>query len=246
MSLSSAFVPCSFNVHLSQPHTAVLNGARLAMPFRRRSVNKVARPIVIRATASPTHKSVSRRSALQLLSLGAAGCLLPTQGVLADTEYATYKGPISLGFTFSYPSAWAVKKKPIKTHLSEVIVTSDKEASTTAGLVVDSVKIESIDKFGTPEIVGKKVVAVETKKDNVTSASVIAADSVTDGGLTYYIIDYVVDSSRGEKRYLAKATITGGQLYVFTAQAKRDSFKGETRAMLQRMLDSFIVAKQYL
>lgn len=166
--------------------------------------------------------------------------------VIADQEYSTYKGPISLGFTFSYPSSWNVKKKPIKTHLSEVIVTSDKESSTTAGIVVDSVKIDAIDKFGTPEAVGKKVVDVENKKESVNTASVVGTDAVTKDGLTYYIIDYIVDSSRGVKRYLAKATIAGGQLYVFTAQAKTDGFEGDTQNIFQKMLESFNVAKQYL
>lgn len=191
-------------------------------------------------------KPCSRRAALQVIALGTAAVWLAPEMVNADQEYSVYKGPISLGFTFSYPASWNVKKKPIQTHLSEVIVTSDKEPSTTAGIVVDSVKIDAIDKFGSPEAVGKKVVSVETKKESVNSAIVNSADEVTKDGLTYYVIDYNVDSSRGIKRYLAKATITGGQLYVFTAQAKTDDYEGETQTVLQKMLDSFSVAKQYM
>lgn len=154
-------------------------------------------------------------------------------------------GPISLGFSFAYPSNWTVKKKPIKTHLSEVIVTSDKDSATTAGLVVDAVKIDTIEKFGTPEVVGNKVIQVETKKESVNSATVRSATSETKEGLVYYTLDYTVDSSRGVKRYLAKVTVTGGQLYVLTAQAKVDKFDEETTDNFAKMLDSFKVKKQY-
>lgn len=164
----------------------------------------------------------------------------------AADGFLEYRGPLALGFSFGYPVGWAVKKKPIKTHVSEVIVSSDTEPGTSAGLVVDAVTIGSIESFGSPESVGKKVVNVETKKDSVNSATVVNSSAVKDAdGLTYYIIDYVVDSSRGIKRYLAKATITGGQLFVFTAQAKNDEFEGETSDTLTRMLASFKVAKQY-
>lgn len=129
--------------------------------------------------------------------------------------------------------------------MSEVIVKSNDDASTTAGLVVDAVKIDSIDSFGTPQVVGQKVVDVEKKKDSVNDASVNSANAIQNDGLTYYVIDYTVDSSRGQKRYIAKVTVTGNQLYVFTAQAKIDNFQGETADLFTTMLDSFTVKKQY-
>lgn len=196
-------------------------------------------------TMKITAPTFDRRLFVQASGTALISLLVPSASS-ADSEYSTYKGPISLGYSFSYPSVWSVKKKPIRTHVSEVIVTNDKEPSTTAGLVVDAVKIDSIDIFGTPEAVGKRVVAVETKKDSVNSASVISAQSVIKDGLTYYILDYTVDSSRGVKRYIAKVTVTGRQLYVFTTQAKQDDFNGETEQTFAQMLDSFNVTKQYL
>lgn len=190
--------------------------------------------------------NMSRRAALQLLAIGTSTAFLPVNLAYADAQFKTYKGPISLGFSFSYPSEWIVKKKPIKTHLSEVIVTSDKETSTSAGLVVDAVKIDAIDKFGTPDVVGNKVVDMELRKESVTNAILNDATSVTKDGLTYYVVDYSVNSTRGVKRYQAKATITGNQLYVFTAQAKTDNFEGTTEQIFSVMLDSFTVARQYL
>lgn len=178
--------------------------------------------------------------------MAAVSTITLPQAICAETEYSLYKGPISLGFSFSYPSDWAVKKKPIKTHLSEVLVTSTADSSTTAGIVVDAVKIDTIDKFGTAEVVGEKVVEVENKKDSVNSAKVLSAASMKKGGLLYYTIDYVVDSSRGVKRYIAKVTVTGKQLYVFTAQANVDGFQGEVESTISKMVDSFSVVPQYL
>lgn len=194
--------------------------------------------------------SFQRRSFLQLAVLSISGALVPSAQIFAEetepTRFSTYLGPISLGFSFLYPSNWTVKKKPIKTHLSEIILTSKTDSATSAGLVVDAVKISAIEKFGTPEDVGKKVINIETQKTNVNSASVQSASSEAKNGLTYYVIDYTVDSSRGAKRYVAKATVTGGQLYVFTMQAKTDHFDAETENAFTKMLDSFNVKKQYL
>lgn len=188
----------------------------------------------------------SRREALQLAGMSAAGWILWAGGAVAEeTELLTYNGPVSLGFRFSYPLGWKVKKKPIKTHLSEVIVTSGTEGSTTVGLVVDAVKIGGIESFGTAEMVGRKVVGMEERKESVSNASLVGTSAVSEGGLTYYVIEYMVESSRGAKRYLAKATISGGMLYVFTAQAKVEGFEG-ARETLERMVESFAVQKQYL
>lgn len=187
-----------------------------------------------------------RRAFLRHGGLAISYAVFAPRFVSAEAQFSTYKGPISLGYMFSYPSSWAVKKKPIRTHVSEVIVTDNKESSTSAGIVVDAIKIESIDKFGTPDDVGQKVVDVEMKKESVKNAFISSAKSTSKDGLTYYMLDYTVDSTRGVKRYLSKATVTGGQLYVFTAQAKVDNFNDDTDKTFTQMLDSFNVKKQYM
>lgn len=205
-----------------------------------------SRSAVIQCCDTSGQTRIGRDKFVQLLCCAATAAFLPRQPVLADGELATYNGPLSLGFSFSYPSSWSVKKKPIKTHLSEVNVTSDTQSTTSAGLVVDAVKIDAIDNFGSPDVVGKKVVDLEMRKESVSAASVISADSIMEDDLLYYLIEYVVNSSRGEKHYLAKATVTGGQLYVFTAQASAADYNGATADSLQGMLESFSVKKQYL
>lgn len=192
---------------------------------------------------------IDRRQFMQFATTGfVAPLLLHPVLVTSATidDYSIYKGPMSLGYSFAYPSSWKVKKKPIRTHLSEVIVTNAEESSISAGVVVDNVKINSIEAFGTPESVGRKVVDVEMRKENVNNASVSSAKSIQEGGLVYYIVDYTVDSSRGVKRYIAKVTVNEKQLYVFTVQAKSQSFDKDIESVFYKMLDSFTVLKQFL
>lgn len=216
-------------------------------------------PDIPEERASPKH---SRRRVLSVGAASAAGLAAAALNATAATGgaavasgpsvvadgLAQYRGPLSLGYEFSYPTeGWSVKKKPIKTHLSEVIVSNTAgRASSTAGVTVDAVKIAKIEDFGTPDDVGAKVVAVENKKDNVLSAALVSTRKSSSDGLTYFFIEYTVESGRGLKRYLAKATITGGNLYVFTAQAKVNDFDGIDGPVLASMVDSFHVTPQYV
>lgn len=56
-----------------------------------------------------------------------------------------------------------------------------------------------------------------------------------------YIVEYVVDSSRGVKHYVAKATVAAGQLYVMTATCKEDEYEA-ARGGLAAVLASLRVA----
>jgi len=132
----------------------------------------------------------------------------------------------------------------IKTHLNEVIVTNPQEKKLTIGVVVDEVKIDNIQKFGTPKDVGDRVVNIETKKEGVTSAELKSYEAVKKKDMTYYLLDYEVISSRGPKRFLAVATITGKNLYVMTAQSPSDKFE-TYQPTIQKITDSFEVKPQY-
>jgi PsbP len=171
-----------------------------------------------------------------------------TTTTTSPPELVEYRGPISLGFSFAYPAKdWSVKKKPIKTHMSELLLTkSNGPATTSAGVTVDAVKINDITEFGSPQDVGDKVVNVEKRKDNVLNATLLSARQMEAEDLIYYTIEYAVESGRGSKKYIAKATITGGNLYVFTVQAKHPDFDGNDGAVLAAMVDSFQVKRQYL
>ncbi|KAA8497690.1 PsbP domain-containing protein 2, chloroplastic [Porphyridium purpureum] len=199
---------------------------------------------------------VSRRLMLKALVAGMAmpalqAAVLPNERVLAGEEpdqdgsgTALYKGPISLGYVFEYPVGWTATKKVIKTHLSEIQVISKTDSKLYAGLVVDPVKINSVKEFGTPEALGEKVIELERRKDGVSSATLLSSSQKNAGDLDYYYIEYEVASSRGHKRFLAVATITGKQLYVLTAQCVADAFAQNERTM-RAIVDSLRVKRQY-
>ncbi|OSX78790.1 hypothetical protein BU14_0098s0016 [Porphyra umbilicalis] len=184
----------------------------------------------------------------------------PTSTPPAGGATSEYVGPLSLGYSFRYPTTWSANKKPIKTHLSEVIVSAPKGSSASVGLVVDGpLKIGSIEEFGTPDAVGAKVLALERKKDSTKDVRLVRTASETLGvgggaaaaagvgqpaGLgngVAYIVEYVVDSSRGVKHFVAKATVAAGQLYVMTATCKEDEFEA-ARGGLETVLASLRVA----
>lgn len=209
----------------------------------------------------PVSRKHSRRGVLSVGAAAAAalvagrmnaavatdGSAVPAGATDIDGGLAQYRGPLSLRYEFSYPrDGWDVTKKPIKTHLAEVVVVNTSgRSSTAAGVTVDAVKIAKIEDFGSPDEVGAKVVAIENKKDNVLSAALVSAGQSSADGLTYFSIEYTVETGRGLKRYLAKATITGGNLYVFTAQAKVADFDGIDGPVLASMVQSFHVTPQY-
>jgi len=166
-----------------------------------------------------------------------------------DDEWKVYRGPLSLGFELRYPSTWEPTKKLIKTHSYELNLTGP--SSNFVGLVVDPVKIQSVEEFGTIQEVAERVLGLERKKDGVTSAELVSTEVRVQNNasgnpeLSYYVLDYKVDSSRGKKRFLSVATITGQQLFVLTAQAKDNDYDSSS-AVLHRIIDSFHVKKIFM
>ena len=216
------------------------------------------------AAATPTQSPAAPVQAADAVAAAAAGSTPaaspPPPPPPAGGATSEYVGPLSLGYSFRYPTTWSANKKPIKTHLSEVIVSAPKGSSASVGLVVDGpLKIGSIEEFGTPDAVGAKVLALERKKDSTKDVRLVRTASETLGvgggaaaaagvgqpaGLgngVAYIVEYVVDSSRGVKHFVAKATVAAGQLYVMTATCKEDEFEA-ARGGLETVLASLRVA----
>lgn len=232
--------------------------AAAATPTQSAAAPVQAADVVGAAAAAPSSSTSSSPTSPTPPAPGASGAM------------AQYVGPLSLGYSFAYPTTWSAAKKPIKTHLSEVIVSAPKGSSASVGLVVDGpLKIGSIEEFGTPDVVGAKVLALERKKDSTkdvrlvrtavevlgggpppaaAAAGAAAAAAAGSGGQpaglgagVAYIVEYVVDSSRGVKHYVAKATVAAGQLYVMTATCKEDEYEA-ARGGLAAVLASLRVA----
>jgi hypothetical protein len=197
------------------------------------------------ASAGPSSASclsVARRSILRgALSVALSGVL----GLRTEPSRAEGGGGVSTagsdkyGYKFDYPDSWKVSKKPVQTHMDEILV--KKGGGTEVGVAVDPVKIDSIVKFGTPKEVAARVIGVERKKDGVTGARLIASSAEERDGNSYYVIEYESKSSRGDKHFISCVTIAGKKLYAMTAQAKIAMFE-ESEADLRAAVASFSVS----
>ena len=123
------------------------------------------------------------------------------------------------GFAFDAPDGFEAKPKPVKTHAAEVLYKNGKRE---IGVVVDRVRIEKLEDFGTPAFVGDKVVASERERDGVTAAELSKATELTIDGQTYYELAYSNESSRGNNNFLSRVAVRGGRLYVMTLKARID------------------------
>ena len=123
------------------------------------------------------------------------------------------------GFAFDAPDGFEAKPKPVKTHAAEVLYKNGKRE---IGVVVDRVRIEKLEDFGTPAFVGDKVVASERERDGVTAAELSKATELTVDGQTYYELAYSNESSRGNNNFLSRVAVRGGRLYVMTLKARID------------------------
>uniref|UniRef100_A0A7S0XME8 PsbP C-terminal domain-containing protein n=1 Tax=Erythrolobus madagascarensis TaxID=708628 RepID=A0A7S0XME8_9RHOD len=168
---------------------------------------------------------------------------------VVQQEFTRYQGPLGLGYSFEYPTGWSVGKKTVKTHMNELVMSPAKKSEGAVrgggGIVVDPVKINSVSEFGSADAVGNRVIELEKKKDGVSSASLVSAKELQKDGLTYYELEYVIDTSHGgEKHFLAASTITGKNLYVLTTQARTADFNASEPA-LRHVISSFRVKPQY-
>ena len=163
---------------------------------------------------------------------------------------STFTATDSSGITFSYNEDLGLEVSPklVQTHSAEVFLKSSKIKGLSVGVTVDPVKISNVKEFATPQGLAERVVSVEKSKEGVFEANVISASEsqtpVTQA-VPAYVIEYSVDSSRGQNHYLVKTTVINSRLYVFTAQAKEDSFPSLAKR-LSEVVESFrvVVEKQ--
>ena len=134
----------------------------------------------------------------------------------------------------SYPDDWVPAPKPVKTHLSESILQSPIKG-VSLGVTVDPVKIASLRQFGSAEQVATRVLDTELTRDGVKDV-LLRKVSAEEGEPPYYLIEYLVESSRGRKVYVCKYCIYQQRLYVLQAQAKQDTFDAANDASVRDTL----------
>lgn len=95
--------------------------------------------------------------------------------------------------------------------------------------------------FGTPEEVAAKVVLAEVNRDGVFDVTLIK-DPVTveEDGVLSYVLNYLSQGKRGDKRFVAKFCIQNQRLYALTAQVLESDYKDKENELM-KAVDSFRV-----
>lgn len=181
-------------------------------------------------------RSLDRRQCFKgILVFGSSSTIFPVAAGTVQSQETKKVVSESGDFEFQYPQTFEVKSKPVRTHLEEVLVKSGKRQ---IGVVVDRIKIDSLDDFGTPDFVGQKVIAAEKARDGVTEATLLDARRLDDGT---YRIEYTNQSSRGDNHFISRVAVANGRLYVMTCQARIEDF-AEAEPGLRLGIESFRVS----
>jgi len=183
-----------------------------------------------------------------------AGILWPT-AASADGSIAAESGPIvrsgsfqskKYSYAFTPPPSCTAGNKPLRTHLDEVNYSSGTRGYT-YGITVDPVRINSLEEFGTPQEVGKRVADAEGARDGVTDVKLLSAARLDGllGGRYTYAVNYRSEGSRGVKLFYTRIYVGDGLLYVLTGQVKEETMRGDDDGRLKeeidRALESFTV-----
>ncbi|KAK9797747.1 hypothetical protein WJX73_005684 [Symbiochloris irregularis] len=73
----------------------------------------------------------------------------------------------------------------------------------------------SLEKFGSLDSVGQKLLGAERAKESTKSAIMVSQNQrAGPSGTTMYDFDYIIDSTRGTKRVLNTVTISQRRLFI--------------------------------
>lgn len=119
--------------------------------------------------------------------------------------------------------------------------------SNNIGVVVNPVRLASLEEFGTPQFVADKLLQAERRKESTKEAELISvAERSGEGGLKIYEIEYVVDSTRGGmKRIFSAAFVTSKKLYLLNivhSDKPESPLDPHKRMILEQILHSFDAA----
>ncbi|CAB9497758.1 PsbP [Seminavis robusta] len=186
---------------------------------------------------------MGRRRALDNFAAVAGSMLLiPTNLALADNDDdATIQRGNGFAYKFVPPPEMEPGAKPVKTHLFEINWKSPTTARYTFGVTVDPVRIQNLKEFGTPEEVAAKVVLAEVNRDGIFEVTLVKDPvAVEEDGILSYILNYLSQGKRGDKRFVAKFCIQNQRLYALTAQVLESDYNAK-EAEIMKAVESFRV-----
>jgi len=245
-----------------------LNG--VAVPAKPRVASVAARQcFAVRASASGSEsEAVSRRVALALVAGAVAAGVKTAPANAAYGESANVFGTLKQqsgytpfageGFSVEIPSKWNPSKE--KEFPGTVLRYEDNfDPATNLCVSITPAAKGSITDYGSPEkfmeevsfLLGKQSYSGKTQSEGgfstnaVSTASIMDSAAVTANGRPYYklsVLTRSADGTEGGKHHLFAATVKGGKLYLFKAQAgDKRWFKG-VKKIMETAWNSFSVA----
>ncbi|KAK4256822.1 hypothetical protein QN277_006498 [Acacia crassicarpa] len=193
--------------------------------------------------SSGEHFVTKRMLNLTVVAMSMCGLLNSVTPLLAEEMELERYTDSKEGFTLLKPCAWMKVDKAGAT----VLFQEANMGSNNIGVVVNPVRLESLEKFGSPQFVADKLVQAEKRKESTKEAEVVKfAERSGEGGLPIYEFEYIVDSTRGGlKRIFSAAFVASKKLYLLNIvhsdkpESPLDSHK---RMILEQVLHSFDAA----
>ncbi|KAG6555704.1 hypothetical protein Mapa_002941 [Marchantia paleacea] len=160
-----------------------------------------------------------------------------------QTGFTTYSGE---GFVVDLPSKWNPSKE-IEFPGQVLRYEDNFDQLSNLSVSIVNAPVKSIKDFGSPEkfleknsyLLGKQAYQGQTaseggfEKNAVATASIFTADEKELGGKTYYYLEVLTrtgDGTEGGRHQCIVATVDGGKLYIFKAQAgDKRWFKGSQK-----------------
>lgn len=119
------------------------------------------------------------------------------------------------GYSLSYPAGWERVDKPG----ADLLLRDPARKTTTTGVTVLPVRINSLPEFGDLPAVGERLLQAERAKDSTLSVAMVEQTQRDSPAGPLYDFQYELESTRGRKRILSSVTIAGGKLYILNATA---------------------------
>ncbi|KAL4448568.1 hypothetical protein ABPG75_005787 [Micractinium tetrahymenae] len=126
-------------------------------------------------------------------------------------ELVSFSNPAQ-GYTLMRPASWEQVGKAG----ADALFRDPEQKSTSVGVTVYPVTIDSLEQFGNLQTVGERLLNTEKEKESTLAAVMVAQRARTDpaGGFSIYDFEYELESTRGRKRILSTVAIAGRKLYI--------------------------------
>lgn len=232
-----------FHPQIKRPFTP----PSFSIPFKNKPQNRESDEAFLSNTSSSNKR---RRRSFNLSILAVIVSLHIPAKIRANAEQQQQQQEAELelerytdskqGFTLLIPHSWIQVDKAGATVLFE----EPNKSANNVGVVVNPIRLATLQDFGTPNFVADKLILAEKRKESTKDAEVISVSERSGkGGLQVYEFEYKVDSTRGGlKRVFSAAFVASKKLYILNishSDKPESPLDSNTRTILQHVVHSF-------